>query len=376
MTRLDAYRYLLFSGGKLTIPSQKLRDFVAPLEDQYGEETINTCINSFEKNVKAKWAAANRTRETFEQRNSGWLQQKLIGPILPVVFTHTPSTSKVGAPTQQKFSNLSESQKRKRTAEVRKDERNTSSQLLYAAKQRLKKSNRADAAAVLDLVIAGKSSELLESFKAQNKLAVTNEAALGMVSEGHFSVRQYNLVRNTVNHVVPKTLPSYYSLLDAKEECYPSNLMFAETEAIAPLQTLLEKTASRLLQSLPADTVQTNCTLLCKWGFDGSGSHSQYKQLFSDPSASDSSVVITTMVPIRMISDTDGATVWDNITPSSPNFCRPIRMAFQKESKDNICAENLRVDQEIASLSSSTINLPSNQVCMNSEQFCKNIVLV
>lgn len=78
----------------------------------------------------------------------------------------------------------------------------------------------------------------------------------------------------------------------------------------------------------------TNLTLICKWGFDGASNQSVHKQHFVNKNASDSSVFMTSFVPIKLTSGSN--VIWLNEYPSSTRYCRPIRFEFVHENAD-IC---------------------------------------
>lgn len=112
--------------------------------------------------------------------------------------------------------------------------------------------------------------------------------------------------------------PSYnHKLLKDKLRCYPHEMKINDSEACVELQNLVEHTSYRLLQTLDT-TLPEECTVLYKWGFDGSSGHSEYKQLFAEDSMSqtDASLLNTTLVPVRIV-NMQGEVIWKNDTPSS-----------------------------------------------------------
>ncbi|CAH0558613.1 unnamed protein product [Brassicogethes aeneus] len=154
----------------------------------------------------------------------------------------------------------------------------------------------------------------------------------------------------------PDRFPSYKILQDEKKKCYLNNIRVSETSADVPLQALLNHTVERLitvqenvLLSLPNEEL-SKLHLITKWGFDGSSGHSSYKQAFHGSEASDSSVFITTIVPLRLVCDPNSKNskiIWQNPRPSSTRYCRPLKITFVKESKEISVAEKNRVDAEI-----------------------------
>jgi hypothetical protein len=86
--------------------------------------------------------------------------------------------------------------------------------------------------------------------------------------------------------------------------------------------------------------------LISKWGFDGSSGLSQYKQKFDDQrnlnngNSSNASIFtsITSFVPTQLINGdpklTNKTIIWQNPRPSSPRFCRPIRLQVCHETTE------------------------------------------
>ncbi|CAH0563166.1 unnamed protein product [Brassicogethes aeneus] len=104
------------------------------------------------------------------------------------------------------------------------------------------------------------------------------------------------------------------------------------------LQKLLDHTSQRLFEIQNEVLVQTlehkpaTSSLLlqleCKWGLDGSSSHSMYKQKFSSENfnTSDADILLSLLVPLRLHfknKDNDQTVVvWQNPRCSSTRFCR------------------------------------------------------
>lgn len=82
--------------------------------------------------------------------------------------------------------------------------------------------------------------------------------------------------------------------------------------------------------------VVSNLTLICKWGCDGNSGQSEYKQKFMDQESSDAHIFLTSLVPLQIVGldseKNQEFVVWKNPRPSSPRFCRPIRIQFVKET--------------------------------------------
>lgn len=88
--------------------------------------------------------------------------------------------------------------------------------------------------------------------------------------------------------------------------------------------------------------------LFCKWGFDGSSGFSQYKQT-TLVGSNDSSLFVTSMVPVRLTNELKDNIIWQNPACSSTRYCRPIRLQYAKEttelSQDEENYINLQISQ-------------------------------
>jgi len=76
--------------------------------------------------------------------------------------------------------------------------------------------------------------------------------------------------------------PSYNSILQAKQRCYPDKCFVSESSSNIPLQNLLDHTVQRIFQipTIQIISQSYNFEMIYKWGCDGSGGHSRYKQIF------------------------------------------------------------------------------------------------
>ena len=147
--------------------------------------------------------------------------------------------------------------------------------------------------------------------------------------------------------------PTYNQLLQAKAVAYPSDVFISETKCEVPLQSLLNNTCKRLFEVLSLselDPEGTNYILVCKYGFDGSSGHSNYKQAWNEVNASDESLLLTSLVPLKLQNTVTQKVVWKNPRLSSTRFCRPIRMQWIRESTEITKAEKVWMDQQTSEL--------------------------
>lgn len=195
---------------------------------------------------------------------------------------------------------------------------------------------------------------------------VNSDDVLSLLTEAKLTKHQYLLIRDFINSRKKPYLPAYGKLIEAKKKCYPENIKVTESTAEVELQSLLDHTATRIvdfqkdvLDSIPAESMG-NVMLIGKWGFDGSTGHSEYKQNFaSSDVTSDGSLFVTSYVPLRLVStgstSEDTMLLWKNPRPSSTRYCRPIRFQFIKETKETSVNEQAYLQDKIDKLTPTII---------------------
>jgi hypothetical protein len=273
------------------------------------------------------------------------------------------SCGRVDRPSKE-FSLSCERGKRRKVREIR--EANSAEQLTLAAEMNLRASGSHAAANVIKDVTSTtptRASRYMAAFASScgpKPKEINADVALSIKIKSKMSRDSYNSVREVVNdNRGVSILPSYYKIKATKTRTYPLELAMCitETSAIVTLQALLDHTASRLLE-VQSDVIQSldesitsNITLYIKWGFDGS-SAAEYKQQFSESDSSDTNILFTSIVPIRMRSLDDEIIIWNNPRPSSTRYCRPLRLQFAKETVQSTLSEKTIVENQIANLKS------------------------
>lgn len=199
------------------------------------------------------------------------------------------------------------------------------------------------------------------------------EEALAIIIDKKMSVEVYNFLHMDLQQRGYPAFPPYYKVLEAKQHCYPELVQVSEREALVPLQSLLIHTLQRIVQ-MQDDVFQQYCkqaklnVLECvfegSWGFDGSSGQAYYKQTFSDGDSDDSNLFTTTFIPLRIrikSSSTNSVILWMNSAPQSYRSCRPIRVIYEKESREIILLEKQRIENEISNLTPIEIQISSGQ---------------
>jgi len=92
--------------------------------------------------------------------------------------------------------------------------------------------------------------------------------------------------------------------------------------------------------------------IIIKYGFDASGSHSLYAMKVNEMSSevAETQMFASFICPIRVICKETKAILWQNPVPSSPVYCRPLRIKFAKETKELIRSEHNSIESEIQDL--------------------------
>lgn len=110
-----------------------------------------------------------------------------------------------------------------------------------------------------------------------------------------------------------------------------------------------------------------------KWGVDGSGSQRNYNQHFQSneaESSSDSSILLTSVVPLQLhVKNSKKRIIWQNPRTSSTRFCRPIKLEFIKETTGVLKNEFQYIENQIANLSPTKITVDEKEILIYHELF-------
>lgn len=250
------------------------------------------------------------------------------------------------------FAAASDRTKRRKTEKMRSEF--GTEELAYATQMNLRADGKLDAAKVVYDVTAGSPSKALSyrsSLGQVGERTLMPDEALAIFVEGNFSKKQYETIRSGCKSANSKVYPPYYVIQKAKEECYPpkNSIKVTETCGAVKLQDLLNHTAERILitQSdvllkLDTDNLK-HMKLICKWGCDGTSGQSTFKQKFfdDDGTKTDENIFFTSLVPLQLYNEksNEKTVIWKNPRPSSPRFCRPIKIEFMRETAETTKAE-------------------------------------
>lgn len=298
---------------------------------------------------KTKLLQAHRNFSRCVNANKDWFDTY----ITFAVATHTQKISgSLGGRPNKSFEECTERTKRRKTADVRKqlepEELAFAAQVEYRARGDIHSSKT-----IKQVAFAGPSSSVNVP---KTHASLPSDKALSLLIEGQLSKFQYNTLRTSAMEMNCNLYPNYETVTEAKKRCYPEGIIYTETSAEVPLQNLMDHTVQRLFLSL-TDVLQLlttnqlqNLRLISKWGCDGSGCHSEYKQRFENIGQSDANMLITSIVPIQLVCDLNQTVlIWQNPRPSSPRYCRPLKLEMAHETAElsRSVAQNVQAEIDI-----------------------------
>ena len=254
----------------------------------------------------------------------------------------------VGRP-KRAFEDCSMNTKRKKVSALRKGE--DTSSLSLAIEMNLRAEGKVAEAKIIKEMLhdsPGCASRMVKDRKSSNDelIPYSPTDALALIIDADLSRRGYQVLRKQAMKRNSNLYPSYKLIQKAKQECYPTKTTVSERKAETDLQSMMDITTERIFKVLNGDlpvSAQIKYTLISKWGFDGSGSQSAYNQTFASEAFNDTSLLMTSFVPLQLFYTVPGKSdrhiLWQNPRPSSVRFCRPLKLEFIKETSEVILQE-------------------------------------
>ena len=338
---------------KLDFMEAEVKKRTEPSEDDLCR--FQEIMKNLRREFRTRWQDAKRTEARFLERNAIWLNSSTGFPCRPQLKRGRKKTD---------FEECCTRTKNRKTKDLR--ESTPLPMLTHATQASLRASGNIEASKLIKEIMSSptRAEKYRKSLNRPVEMKMSGDEALSMLVEAQLSVHQYNVIQKSS----PQRFPCYSVVQLAKKQCYPKedSITVCETSAEISLQELLNHTVDRLLmvQKPFIDTLGknelNNLCLYAKWGFDGSSGHSAYKQAFLNPEASDASVFITSIVPLRL--ECGNIIVWQNPRPASTRFCRPLKISFVKETATISKQEKARVEEEIKHLTDSVISVGDNTI--------------
>ena len=160
--------------------------------------------------------------------------------------------------------------------------------------------------------------------------------------------------------------PPYERVPCEKKNCYPDGICVTEFEAKVPLQIILDHTVKRLLKdhnsaidlclekaNIQGEEEKLTLQLITKYGIDGSGDQALYSMKYDQCVHSDiceTSIVSSFICLVRLCLRGSNKVIWQNPAPSSPYYCRPVKLSFTKESADHTRQDVSELQEAIENL--------------------------
>lgn len=339
------------------------------------EKQLRTAVKLFVSKFIYKWKKSRKFDDRFLKQNAEWLKGLLRLPHQTNVTLDQEKVTVKGGRPKTKFV---ESSERTKQREVRPlTSQIPPETLVYAAESSLVKSGQRNVAKIVKLAVSATPKQLKnmkDAYHSPSSSGLTaysaNEALvliidLGLSKEDYINIQRGAKIRGA------NIYPPYNAIASLKKECYPPNMTITETVAHIPLNDLLDLTIKRLvkvqtdvlMQHVPDDV--TNINVFYKWGLDGSGGHSLYKQNFSNNSVyADSNIILCTIVPLEMSVEIRNTkkNFWKNISPSSTRYCRPIGFKLSRETSEVMKTEFQAIESQIRELKPTEIHINSDKI--------------
>lgn len=303
------------------------------------KKDLNNCIYVFLNKIVQRKSKLRKKSDAFVEKSKSWLEKEFVIPD-SLFFLHrnetkikkSASSGKRGHP-KVPFKDANKRTKRRKYSELLS---HSFEEIASTTIMSLHNTSKRKVTNFIADVISSRSIS-----KQPEKPQYLVDKALGLLIERKFTKSQFNLMRSQAKELGHNLYPSYRRLLEAKKQCYPDGIKITDDSAEVSLQSLLNHTASRLLQACETVLNQLNTSvrtleLIVKWDFDGSSGHSQYKQnASSDLNVSDRYLFATWLVPLQlryMSPNGNISVLWNNPRPSSVRYYRPLRFQFLKET--------------------------------------------
>lgn len=345
------------------------------------EKRLKEVVKVFVSKLLTKWKQSHQVEERFMKNNTFWIEGEVNFSYLQHTVC-TPKTSSQGRPKKL----FGEKCKRSQQRDIRPIVLELCSEKLgYAIQSSLIKSGKRTAAKVVDLAISStpkrlkKMKQVHDSSLTFTMELYTPEEALGIMVDLGLTKDDYITLQRGAKRKGANIYPSYPSIAEVKKKCYPPGMFITESEATIPLQNLLDLTISRLaqiqsevlLQNVPDEVININ--VFYKWGLDGSGGHSIYKQNFANhPEYGDANIILCTIAPLEVsIQSRDRKQIfWKNPSPSSTRYCRVISFKLKRETKENMKEEYLEIENQANNLRHTNILIGNKELAFKHILVC------
>lgn len=211
-----------------------------------------------------------------------------------------------------------------------------------------------------------KAIEILNKCSEEKESIFSPLEALNVLVKADLSKNSYSFLRQAHRQKGCYMYPTYEKVLCEKKKCYPESICVTEFETKVPLQSVLDHTVKRLLQDLETgigtcleenniqdEDQKVKLELIVKYGIDGSGDQALYSMKYDQTEYThtcETSIVSSFICPVRLCISDSKKVIWQNPAPSSPYYCRPVKLSFKKESADHTRQEVSELKEAIQNL--------------------------
>lgn len=314
---------------------------------------ISKQIRNFVAKLVEKWKLNHRSSHKFEENNKEWLD----GQLLLVC----PQTNR-GRPDKM-FDECSNKTKLSKVSQIVKEIPH--SELVVATTSSLYKAGKRSASELVSMANDEGTAKKIKSFLGSNAslpIPYTPDDALALFLDGNYTKHSYKLMQAGAKSRNANIYPTYDTLCIAKKKCYPNGVQFTNYSAQVPLQHMVDHIVIRIVEAHSSrfefnfsEQSEQNLTAIYKWGCDGSSGHSTYRQDVEcdNNNLSDEYLFAVCIVPLQVQKGSE--IIWENPQPSSPRFCRPLKILCSKESAELIRSEVASCNDEISKIMPTSI---------------------
>ena len=225
-----------------------------------------------------------------------------------------------------------------------------------------KKLNFPDANYVLDKIVSNPSicTDLRHIHKNKNAtpIKMTNDEGLSLMLGLNIPHSKYSLLKKTLKNKNADVLPCLAYVRNNKAKSMPEYVFSTETEFFVSLQSMQDHTLQRLSEKIEEPikkSAGSTLKMISKIGIDGQSGRSPFNVKVSEDVTSDFTSIMHTAISPLLLKDERENIIWVNPNPSSCMTCRPLRMAWEKETQESMLREYARLKTEIKNLKPSEI---------------------
>lgn len=324
-------------------------------------------LNNLIKIFGDRWISSSRSRNNFVYKHNEWIQGEFNYEFKSKNSNYSKTTNgKTTGRPMKDFNDSLPNTKRIKISNHSKTVDNNVELGLMSTKLSAKRQGNKVIEKIMNEIIKNQQNVHLKLFSKNVGVSkLSGLEALAFLLDSNLTKDQYIKVRLQTLRSGADIYPAYDEVRQAKHEIRPEGVVIEETKAFVSYQNLINITTQRLIKltenivmELLSKKPDIQLTLIFNTGFDGSSGYSKYHQKFKDEDSCDDSLIVTVLIPLQLIDDSNEI-LWINQSPHSIKFVRPIMMEFGKETKEKIMQMKDDIDHQVENLESVTVVLPN-----------------